>query len=101
MPERTQPDHVDTALRVLLDQPSYAAQTALTMAAVLDLDATKPMTYLLCAKVTSTAADAVLGQCPAVVRDESLDRLNAALPPIGDVTRSEYALLLRAAAREL
>ncbi|MFI1677038.1 hypothetical protein [Streptomyces sp. NPDC020607] len=95
------PDPVDVALRVLLDQPTYAAQTALTMAAVLDLTPGEPMTYLDCARVANLAADAILGRLPAVVREESLARLHPALPPIGAVTHGEYALHLRNVAKGL
>ncbi|WAL93970.1 hypothetical protein [Streptomyces sp. Je 1-369] len=95
------PDPVDVALRVLLEQPTYAAQTALAAAELLDADATAPMTYLHCEHVIDTAAQTVLGHLPDVVSRESLDRLYAALPSIDGVTRGEYALRFRAAARGL
>lgn len=101
MPERTQPDHVDTALRVLLEQPSYAAQTLLVTARVLEMDAAQPITGCAREHAIDTATESILGHLPDVIASESTAKLYAALPPLAPISRGEYALRIRAAAKGL
>ncbi|WP_328439346.1 hypothetical protein OHA71_23700 [Streptomyces sp. NBC_00444] len=99
--ERTHPSPVDEALRVLLTEPSYAAQTLIVAARMLEMDAGQPVTGLACEHAIDIAADAILGQLPDPVSEDSLARLYRVLPPLATVSRGEYALRLRAAAKEL
>jgi hypothetical protein len=99
--ERTQPDPLDVALRVLLDEPSYAAQTLTVAARVLEMDAAQPITGAARQHAVDIAAESILGKLPSVVRWESRTRLDSALPPLTPISRGEYALLLRAAAKGL
>lgn len=102
MPDLTQPDPVDVGLRILLDQPSYAAQVLITLARVLEFDHSHAMTGLVRERAADIAADTILRTLPDVVARESLARAYAAMPPLAlDVTRGQYALLVRTAARSL
>jgi hypothetical protein len=96
-----QSDATDVALRTLLEQPSYAAQTLTVAARVLELDAAQPITGAARQHAIDIAAEAILGKLPPVVRWESRTRLDSALPPLTPISRGEYALLLRAAAKGL
>lgn len=99
MPDLTQPDPVDVGLRVLLDQPSYAAQVLITLARVLELDARQEMTGLVRERAVDIAADTILRTLPDVVARESRARAYAVMPALTlDATRGQYALLVRAAA---
>ncbi len=98
MPDLTQPDAVDVGLRILLDQPSYAAQVLITLARVLEFDHSHEMTGL----VRERAADTILRTLPDVVARDSLARAYNAMPALTlDATRGQYALLVRTAARDL
>ncbi|MBD9703399.1 hypothetical protein IHE56_15175 [Streptomyces sp. ID01-12c] len=102
MPDLTQPDPVDVALDVLLNQPSYAAQMLITMACYLAVHADHPLTGLDVERVIDVAADTILRPLPDVVAQDSMSRMYRALPDRpAPVTRGEYALLLRHAAKEL
>ncbi|WP_405925441.1 hypothetical protein [Streptomyces sp. NBC_00035] len=99
--ERTQPDPVDVGLRVLLEQPSYAAQVLITLARLLEMDYQQPVNGLALERAMDIAADTVLRPLPDVVTRDSLTRAYAAMPPTAGISRGEYALRLRAAAKEL
>ncbi|MFE9935877.1 hypothetical protein [Streptomyces hirsutus] len=99
--ERTQPPDIDEALRRLIEQPSYGAQALIVTARMLELDSTEPVTRLACERALDIAADTILRNLPDVVCSDSMDRVYRALPPLTQITRGEYALRLRAAAKEL
>ncbi|MEV1020686.1 hypothetical protein [Streptomyces sp. NPDC050264] len=100
--ERTQPTPTDVALRRLLEQPTYAAQTATVTARLLEMDPAAELTRTVLERGIDIAADTVLGTLPGVVSRESLAALYATLPPLAvSITRGEYAIRLRAAARSL
>lgn len=102
MPDLTQPNPVDVGLRVLLDEPSYAAQVLITFACLLELDGRQEMTGLVRERGIDIAADTILRTLPNVVCRESLSRVYAAMPALTlDATRGQYALLVRAAAGSL
>ena len=102
MPDLTQPDHVAVALRVLLDTPSYAAQMLITTARLLEMDASVPLDGPSLERAIDIAADTILRPLPDVVAQDSISRMYRALPDRpAPVTRGEYALLLRHAAKEL
>lgn len=96
----TRPNPFDEALRRLLTQPSYAAQTLLVTARMLELDADQPMTGLAREGAIDVAADTILSRLPDVVCQDSLARAYDAMPPL-TATRGEYALQLRDAAKGL
>ncbi|MBU5946778.1 hypothetical protein [Streptomyces sp. PAM3C] len=97
----TQPPDIDVALRVLLEQPSYGAQVLIVTARMLELDAPHPVTGLARERALDIAADTILRTLPEAVARDSMDRAYRAMPPLADITRGEYALRLRAAARDL
>ena len=100
--ERTEPDPVDVALRVLLTEPSYAAQTLIVTARILETDAAQPITAHARDHAMTIAADTILSPLPEAVRHCSLTRAYPALPPLAPAgTRGEYALRLRRAATDL
>ncbi|EGX60118.1 hypothetical protein SZN_09356 [Streptomyces zinciresistens K42] len=100
--ERTEPDPVDVALRVLLTEPSYAAQMLIVTARMLEMDHTSPITAQAREHAMTTAADIILTGLPEAVTHESLQRAHRALPPLAPAgTRGQHALLLRQAARSL
>ncbi|MFC7906446.1 hypothetical protein [Streptomyces nigra] len=100
--ERTDPDPVDAALQVLLTEPTYAAQTLIVAARMLEMDAASPITADAREHAMDIATDAVLSTLPEAVDHESRRSAYRALPPLAPAgTRGEYALRLRAAARDL
>ncbi|WP_157876878.1 hypothetical protein [Streptomyces graminilatus] len=102
MHDLTQPDPVDVGLRILIDQPSYGAQVLITFARLLELDGREEMTGLVRERGIDIAADTILRLLPDAVCRESLARAYDAMPALAlDVTRGQYALLVRTAAREL
>ncbi|MFZ4206792.1 hypothetical protein ACOZE4_18340 [Streptomyces griseoincarnatus] len=100
MADLTQPPDIDVALRVLLEQPSYGAQVLIVTARMLEMDATQPLTGLARERALDIAADTILRTLPEVVARDSMARAYRAMPPLADITRGEYALRLRAAARD-
>lgn len=102
MPDLTQPDPVDVGLRILIDQPSYAAQVLITLARVLEMDGSQEMTGLVRERAADIAADTILRTLPDVVARESRARAYNVMPALTmHATRGEYALLVRTAARGL
>ncbi|WP_371579448.1 hypothetical protein [Streptomyces sp. NBC_01314] len=102
MPDLTQPNPVDVALKVLLDTPSYAAQMLITTARLLEMDASQPLAGLDLERAIDIAADTILRPLPNVVAQDSISRMYRVLPDRPALlTRGEYALLLRRAAKEL
>ncbi|MBE1598976.1 hypothetical protein [Streptomyces stelliscabiei] len=102
MPDLTQPDPVDVALDVLLNQPSYAAQMLITTACLLEMDAPQPLTGVDLERAIDIAGDAILRTLPDVVSRDSMQRMYRALPDRpAPVTRGEYALRLRQAAKTM
>ncbi|MFF7259494.1 hypothetical protein ACFZCL_04260 [Streptomyces sp. NPDC008159] len=102
MPDLTQPDPVDVALQVLLTQPSYAAQMLITTARLLEMEPTDPITGPGLERAIDVAGDAILRTLPDVVACDSMQRLYRALPDRpAPITRGEYALHLRRAAKNL
>ena len=102
MANRTDPDPVDVALRVLLTEPSYAAQTLIVTARMLEEDHASPMTALAREHAMDIAIDSILGNLPEAVGYDSVRRVYRALPPLAPLTtRGEYALRLRQAAKDL
>ena len=102
MHDLTQPDPVDVALQVLLTQPSYAAQMLITTARLLEMEPTDPLTGPGLERAIDVAADAILRTLPDVVARDSMQRLYRALPDRpAPITRGEYALRLRQAARSI
>jgi hypothetical protein len=100
--DTTQPDQIDVALKVLLAEPTYAAQTLTKLAGLLQLDPGQPMTGRDLERAIDIAAEAVLTRLPDVVARDSMQRMYRALPDrSATVTRGEYALLLRQAAKDL
>ncbi|MFC5217300.1 hypothetical protein [Streptomyces coerulescens] len=98
----TQPDPVDVALRVLLDQPSYAAQILIVTARMLELDARQPMKADSRKQALDIAIDTILSTLPDPVAQDSVARMYRALPPLAPQrTRGEYVLRLRQAAEAL
>ncbi|MEI5522514.1 hypothetical protein WB388_18085 [Streptomyces brasiliscabiei] len=102
MPDLTQPSPVDVALKVLLDTPSYAAQMLITTARLLEMDAAVALDGPSLERAIDIAADTILRTLPDVVAEDSIGRMYRVLPDRpASVTRGEYALLLRRAAKEL
>ena len=102
MPDLTQPDPVDVALRVLLDQPSYAAQMLITTARLLEMDPGQPLTGIALERAIDIATETILNPLPDVVAADSITRMYRALPDrTMPTTRAEYALRLRHTAKEL
>lgn len=102
MADLIEPSDIDVALRVLLDQPSYAAQVLIVTARMLEMDPTQPMSDRAGGMAMTIAIDTVLKPLPQVINDDSVARATRALPDLtGDITRGEAALRLRAAAKEL
>ncbi|MBP5922159.1 MULTISPECIES: hypothetical protein [Streptomyces] len=102
MPDLTQPNPVDVALKVLLDTPSYAAQMLITTARLLEMDADRPLESLDLERAIDIAADTILRPLPDVVAQDSMGRMYRALPDRpAPVTRRAYALRLRRAAKDL
>jgi len=99
--ERTQPDPVDEGLRVLLTQPTYAAQVLIVAARMLTMDPDAPMSGRAGAMAMEIATDTVLATLPEAVREDSIGRARRVLPDLSGITRSEAALRLRAVAQEL
>ncbi|MGI5408698.1 hypothetical protein ACQEV9_18130 [Streptomyces chartreusis] len=100
--ERTDPDAVDVALRVLLTEPSYAAQTLIVAARMLEMDAASPITANAREHAMDIATDVVLAKLPEAVDHESRRTAYRALPPLAPAgTRGEYAHRLRAVAEDL
>ncbi|WP_406157721.1 hypothetical protein [Streptomyces canus] len=99
--ERTQPDPVDEGLRVLLTEPTYAAQVLIVTARMLEMDPAEPMTGRAGGMAMNIATDTVLTPLPQAVRDDSIDRATRVLPDLSGITRGEAALRLRAAAEVL
>jgi hypothetical protein len=84
-----------------LAEPSYAAQILTITAWVLELVAVEPLTQAALDDALRTAAAGIVGHLPAVVAESASLRARATLTPIADITHGEYALRLRAAAREM
>ncbi|MFE6486611.1 hypothetical protein ACFVGN_27260 [Streptomyces sp. NPDC057757] len=102
MPDPIQPDPVDEGLRALVTEPSYAAQVLNATARLLELGAPESLTVLACERALDVAADGILRTLPEVVHRDSLARAAAVLPLITEgITRGEYALQLRDAARRI
>ncbi|MFF9215597.1 hypothetical protein [Streptomyces viridosporus] len=101
MADLTQPPDIDEALRTLLTEPSYGAQVLTVTARMLEVDSTQPVTELGREYALDIAADTILHTLPDAVCQDSMARAYRALPPLEPVTRGEYALRLRAAAKEL
>ena len=98
----TQPPDIDVALRVLLEQPSYGAQVLIVTARMLEMDARQPMKAGSREQALDIAIDSILSTLPDPVAKDSVARMYHALPPLAPQgTRGEYALRLRAAARDL
>lgn len=99
MPDLTQPNPVDVALKVLLDTPSYAAQMLITTARLLEMDPSHPLTGIDLERAIDIAADTILRTLPDVVATDSINRMYRALPDRpASVTRGAYAPHLRLAA---
>ena len=99
MPDLTQPDPVDVALDVLLNQPSYAAQMLITTARLLEMDPGHPLTGVDLERAIDIANEAILSPLPDVVAADSINRMYRALPNRpASVTRGAYAPHLRLAA---
>jgi hypothetical protein len=102
VPDLTEPNPVDVALKVLLDTPSYAAQLLITTARLLEMDPTQPLTGLARERAIDIASDAILRTLPDVVARDSMQRMYRALPDTpAPITRGEYALRLRQAATNM
>ncbi|TLQ45775.1 hypothetical protein [Streptomyces marianii] len=103
MAERTDLTPIDEALHKLLNQPSYAAQTLLVTARMLELDADQPMTQTAREQALDIGADTILSRLPDAVHEDSLARAYKALPavPSLSITRGEFALRVRKAAEAL
>ncbi|MFB7162305.1 hypothetical protein [Streptomyces sp. NPDC056242] len=99
--ERTQPNPIDEALQRLLTEPSYAAQTLIVAARMLELDAAQPVTGTARENAFAIAIATILTPLPEVVRDESSGRAREAFPPLTPISRGEYAIQLRDAAKGL
>ena len=97
-----QPSPVDVALDVLLNQPSYAAQMLITTARLLEMDPWRPLTGVDLERAIDIAGDAILRTLPDVVAADSMQRMYRALPDRpAPLTRGEYALRLRQAAKNM
>ncbi|MFD3929705.1 hypothetical protein [Streptomyces sp. NPDC058614] len=83
----------------VLTEPSYAAQILLTTAAILDMHPTAPLTPSTVDQALRVAADAIVSRLPAVVAADSSHIARQALPTSAGITRGEYALRLRTAAK--
>ncbi|WP_392967228.1 hypothetical protein [Streptomyces sp. LN245] len=95
--------HRPTALAVLprtVAEPSYAAQILTTIAWVLGLTPTAQLTEAALEDALRTAAAGIVGHLPAVVAESATLRARAHLTPLTDITHAEYALRLRATAKE-
>ncbi|MEU6661237.1 hypothetical protein [Streptomyces sp. NPDC046821] len=100
-PKQPRPTPIDEALERLLTEPSYAAQTLIVTARLLEMDAAEPLTPLARKHALTIASDAILAKLPDVVRRDSIDRALVAMPDLDTITRGEYALRLRDAAKSL
>ncbi|MFE6903812.1 hypothetical protein ACFVFJ_44525 [Streptomyces sp. NPDC057717] len=99
--ERTHRTSFDEALQRLLTEPSYAAQTLIVTARMLELDAAQPVTGTARENAFDIAIATILTPLPEVVHNESRDRAREAFPPLTPISRGEYALQLRDAAKGL
>ncbi|GAA1431769.1 hypothetical protein GCM10009601_51430 [Streptomyces thermospinosisporus] len=99
--ERTDHNSADEALRHLLGQPSYAAQVLLVTATILELAPTRPVDHETREHALDVAHDAILATLPDPVSRDAMDRAYRALPELTGISRGEYALRLRHAAKEL
>lgn len=82
-------------------EPSYAAQILTVTAWVLELVAVEPLTQAALDDALRTAAAGIVGHLPAVVAESATLRARAHLAPLPDITHAEYALRLRATAKEM
>ncbi|MCL7377454.1 hypothetical protein [Streptomyces sp. 35G-GA-8] len=105
MADRIHPTQQDEGLRRALATPSYAAQLLTALADRLDDSRpTATFTHRILALALAIAAASTLGPLPAAVQGDAATRALAALPQIDRgawTTCGEYALRLRAAAKEL
>lgn len=102
MHDLTKPDRLDTALRQLLERPSYATQVLDRIVALLEMHPTEQMTALAREQAIDIAATGILHELPNVVCAQSLSDVYRTLPDSpADITRGEYALRLRAAAKDV
>jgi hypothetical protein len=96
--------HRPTALAALpqaVAEPSYAAQILTTIAWVLGLTPAAQLTEATLEDALRTAAAGIVGHLPAVVAESATLRARAHLAPLSDITHAEYALRLRATAKEM
>ncbi|WP_406365242.1 hypothetical protein [Streptomyces sp. NBC_00645] len=100
MQDLTQPDRIDVALRQLIERPPYAAQILAHLVGLLEMHPTEQLTALAREQAIDVAAGEILHELPQVVCAQSLSDVYRALPDTPtEITRGEYALRLRAAAR--
>ena len=98
--DRIQLSQPDEALRQIQTQPSYAQQILLTTAAVLRIQAGRPLHPRVLDIALGFGTDAIVGELPTAVKLNAMDRARAVLPPVDDtVTHGEYALRLDAIAK--
>ncbi|MEU4169472.1 hypothetical protein AB0F46_21675 [Streptomyces sp. NPDC026665] len=101
MLDLTHPPAKLAALPATVTDPPYAAQILTVLAWVLELAPTVPVTQAGLDDALRTAAAGIVGHRPAVVAESATLRARAELDPITNITRAEYALRLRATAKEL
>ncbi|MET7475095.1 hypothetical protein ABZT17_12140 [Streptomyces sp. NPDC005648] len=100
--ERTQTMDPGEVLARVLSRPSHPAQIISATVVLLEQHgSTSPVTAGNLQTDLTAAEDAIVGTCPEAVRHTAAFRARSVLPPLADVSRGEYATLLRAAAREL
>jgi hypothetical protein len=101
VPDLTHPPTKLAALPAAITDPPYAAQILTVTACLLELSPSETLAPPTLDGALLTAAAGVIGDLPAVVVEGATLRARAHLPLYADITHGEYALLLRAAAKEL
>jgi hypothetical protein len=89
------------ALPAAVTDPPYAVQILTVTAWALELAPTTTTTQASLDDALRTAAAGIVGHLPAVVAESATLRARARLLPYTDITHAEYALRLRATAKEM
>lgn len=101
MLDLTHPPTQLAALPAAVTEPPYAAQILTVTAWALELAPTAPVSQAILDDALRTAAAGIVGHLPAVVAESATLRARTHLLPYTDITHAEYALRLRATAKEM
>lgn len=102
MPDLTQTIDPGEVLTKTLSEPSYASQILTVAARVLPYgDSVGSVNAWNLHDALTTAEAEIVGTLPEAVRHTASLRARNALPPLAGISRGEYAIRLRAAAKGL